>query len=200
MAIILATVTEDARKYWPQFFGGLLGISDNGTVNDPPGPPTWDPRLLSFKVGEGGWVDPGGGPVPRAPDPTLRVLVAPPNDVQDLDAIVDPTRPLISQRYNTLPTPTTATFEKAFVPADLTYPATNTIQARCFLDFGDFNDDGFGNSPEIWEIAIFSDHPAFARVAIGTPGAKRLMVAYGTVPKEIKDATKQIQHFVRVVF
>lgn len=198
MAIILATVTEDARKYWPQFFGGLLSTGTNMLTTDvPPGPPRWDPRLLSFKVGEGGWIDPGPGPVRRTPDPTLRIIAAPPNDVQDLDAIVDPTRPLISQRY---PATSIATFEKAFIPANLTYTAPSTIQARCFLDFGDFNDDGFGNPPEIWEIGIFSDHPSFARVAIGTPGAKRLMVAYGTVPKEIKDATKQIEHFVRIVF
>ena len=197
MAIILAAVTEDARKYWPQFFGTLLGISNNATANVPPGPVSWDPRLMSFKVGEGGWIDPGGGPVPRPPDPTLRVIAAPPNDVQDLDAIVDPTRPLISQRY---PATSIATFEKALIPANFTYLAPSTIQVRCFLDFGDFNDDGFANSPEIWEIGIFSDHPSFSRAVIGTPGAKRLMVAYGTIPKEIKDATKQIEHFLRVVF
>lgn len=193
MAIILATVTEDARKYWPQFLGGLFGI---GTVTIP-ATPVWNPLMFSFKVGEGGWIDPGGGPVRRTPDPTLRMVVAPPNDVQDLDAIVDPTRPLISQRY---PATSLATFEKALLPANLTYIAPSTLQVRCFLDFGDFNDDGYLNSPEIWEIGIFSDHPLFARVAVGTPGAKRLMVAYGTIPKEIKDATKQIEHFVKIVF
>jgi len=196
MAFILAAITEDARKYLPQFLGGLLGISNNGTVNDPPGPPSWDPRLLSFKVGVGGWVDPGGGPVPRSPDPTLRMIAAPPNDVQDLDAIVDPTRLPINQRYPAVAIPT---FEKALIPANFTFIAPSTIKVRCFLDFGDFNSDGAG-SPEIWEIGIFSDHPAFARVAIGTPGAKRLMLAYGTIPKEIKDAAKQIEHFVRIVF
>lgn len=199
MAIVLATVTQDARTYYPQFFGGIFGISNNGTVTNPPGPPAWDPRLFTLKVGEGGWIDPGGGPVPRTPDPTLRIVAAPPNNVQDLDAIVDPTRPLISQRY---PADSRATFEKQLQPSDFSWNSSEptTLRVRCFLDFGDFNTDGFGNFPEIWEIGIFSDHPAFARAAVGTAGAKRLMVAYGTIEKEIKDPTKQIEHFVKLVF
>lgn len=193
MATILATVTEDARKYWPQFFGGIFGIDAVTT----PGTPTWNPTLFTFKVGEGGWIDPGGGAVRRTPDPALRIVAASPNDIQDLDAIVDPTRLVVDQRY---PSDSLATFEKALVPSDFTYVAPSTIKVRCFLDFGDFNDDGFANSPEIWEIGIFSDHPLFARVAAGTPGAKRLMVAYGTVPKELKDSAKQLSHTVRISY
>lgn len=199
MALVLATVTQDVRKYYPQFFGGILGISNNGTVNVPPGPAAWDPRLFTFKVGEGGWIDPGGGPVPRAPDANLRIIASPPNDVQDLDAIVDPTRPLINQRY---PANSRATFEKQLQPSDFVWDTSEptALKVRCFLDFGDFNNDGFGNFPEIWEIGIFSDHPSFARAAVGTVGAKRLMVAYGTIQKEIKDPTKQIENFMKLVF
>ena len=199
MTIILATVTEDARKYYPQFFGGLLGVS--ATTN--PATPVWNPLITHFRVGIGGYT----GVLPRTPDPTLRRIAVAPGDIQDLDILVDPTRLPINQRY---PAKTIPSFEKAFVPGNLTYSATNTIQANCILDYGDFNSDGVG-APEIWEIGIFSDHPAFARVAtlaapvVTTYGPtlahpQRLMIAYGTFPKEIKDATKQIQHYVRVVF
>jgi hypothetical protein len=183
MAIIIATVTEDARKYYPQFFGGLLGISD--TTN--PATPVWNPVLTHFRVGVGGYV----GTVPRTPDATLRKVAVAPNDTQDLDILVDPTRLPLDQRYPVIGIPS---FEKAFNPGDLTYSATNTVQARCELDFGDFNSDGT-SSPEIWEIGLFSDHPEFTR-ASGT----RLMVAYGTFPKTIKDATKQVLLYVRVTF
>lgn len=182
MATILAAVTNDARKYWPQFFGWLLGIS----TNNPSTPPNWNPLLRGFKVGEGGWVDPGTGPVPRTPDASLRRLD---NNIQDIDCVVDTTRAPANQRY---PSDSLANFYKAFVLSDFTYVAPSTIQMRCFLDFTEFNDDGYSNYPEIWEIGVFSDHPTVA--------GQKLMIAYGTFPKEIKDPTKQIEHYVQLVF
>ena len=44
----------------------------------------------------------------------------------------------------------------------------------CFLDFGEFNDDGNGNDPEIYEIGLFNSDAE--------------MVAYGTFPTVIKNA------------
>jgi hypothetical protein len=111
-----------------------------------------------FKVGEGGWIASSGGPVPRTPDPTL----------QDVDAIENPSR---------YPSDSQGTFAKALGPADMSYDVpTKTLTVSCGLDFGEFNDDGNGNQPQIYEIGLFSDHPT----------AGRIMVAYGTFPEILK--------------
>lgn len=190
MTTVLAVVTEDARKYWPQFFAGLMGVP--GTPTMPGTPPTiWDPRIKFFKVGEGGWYDPGSGAVRRTPDASLRRVSAP--LIQDIDAAVDPTRLPIDQRY---PANSRATFWKSISISDVSFIPPTTIEVECLLDFGDFNDDGYGNDPEIWEIALFSDHPEEAGLAAG----QGLMLAYGTIPKETKDATKQILNRMRFTF
>jgi hypothetical protein len=190
MAIIPAVVTDDARKYWPQFLGGILGTPGSTTVPGTP-PTTWDPRFKFFKVGEGGWVDPGGGKVRRTPVSTLRRLSAP--LIQDIDAAVDPTRAAPDQRYLSSER---VTFKKDLVFSDVSFIAPSTIQIECLLDFSEFNDDGFGNSPEMYEIGIFSDHPEEG----GLASDQGLMVAYGTFPVEVKDVTKQILNLVRIIF
>lgn len=119
----------------------------------------------SFKVGEGGWILTPSGQVPRVPDPTLT----------DLDCIVNPTR------YGAT---SIANFQKALVLVDFTWTSPGTVEALCLLDFGDFNNDGFGNFPEIYEIGLF----------IGP-----IMVAYGTFPVEIKSPAVQIPNLVTVV-
>lgn len=184
MAIILAKVTVDARLYWPQFFGGLMGAPSTSTT---PGS-SWNPIIRSFKVGEGGWIDPGGGRIRRdPPEDNLRRLD---NSIQDIDCVVDPTRPSLSQRY---PNPQDrASYEKTLTLADFLGEAPTTLRVRCFLDFGEFNDDGFGNPPDIWEIGLFSDHPTIID--------QKLMVAYGTVPKQTKNGSKQLENLVRIVF
>jgi hypothetical protein len=179
-------VTDDALKYYSQFFGGLAGTPSSVTVPGTP-PTSWDPRLKFFRVGEGGWQDVGMGKVPRVPDTSLRNLVPP--LVQDIDSIVDLSRPLAFQRY----APDARTFfTKNLVLADLVFEPPSTLLVRCLLDFSDYNDDGFGNNPEIWEIGLFSDHPEVAGAG--------LLVAYGTFPVEIKDNTKQIVNNVRIVW
>jgi hypothetical protein len=188
MALILAAITEDARKYWPRFFGWKHGI---GAVTTPP--TSWNPLLFSFKVGEGGWYNPGSGSLPRTPNPALRSETAP--FLQDIDAIVDATR--ASPIY---PADSRGWFEKALVISDLSFTSPSTLEVRCLLDLGDFNDDGNGNYPEIGELGIFTDHPDYARVSVGTAGANRLMVAYGTFPIEVKNPTTQIGHIVRLTF
>lgn len=107
-----------------------------------------------FKVGEGGWITTVGGPVPRTPDGTF----------QDLDVFENPSR---------YPSDSLGTFSKALTPTEMSYDVpSKTLTVTCALDFGDFNDDGNGNAPEIYEIGLFSDHPSSGRI----------MVAYGTYP------------------
>lgn len=189
MAIVVAKLTEDALKYWPQLFGGLMG--DPSTTTVPGVPPTsWDPRIKFFKVGEGGWMDPGSGRVRRTPVKDLRRLSSP--LIQDLDCVVDATRALIDQRYAS---DERATFKKDLTAGDFSFTAPSTIEIQCLLDFAEFNDDGDGNDPEIWEIGIFMDHPEVGSL----DPDEGLMIAYGTVDEQIKNAGKQILNVVRIV-
>ncbi len=167
--VIIAQVTTDALKLWPQMFIGLQPFK----------------LVTSFKIGEGGWVDQGSGPTPRLPDPNLRRFD---NQIQDLDAIVDPTRPPNAFRY---PTDSLFTFSKAFVPGDFAFQAPSAFRCRCFLDLPEANDDGFGNNPNFYEIGLFTDHPVF-------PGSQSLMVAYGTFPLEVKTPGRQLENIVVV--
>jgi hypothetical protein len=123
-----------------------------------------------FKVGEGGWVETSGGRVPRTPDPTL----------QDLDIIENPGR---------YPADSVGTFTKA-VTGFTWNSGTKTLDIECLVDFGEFNDDGNGNNPEIYEIGIYSDHPT----------AGKIMVAYGTMAEEISHPGRQINNTVQIVF
>lgn len=182
MAILVAVVTQDAKKYWPQFFGGLLGNPSTSTVVGV----SWNPIITSFKIGEGGWIDLGSGRVRRDPVDDLRRID---NNIQDIDAIVDATRPGGLQRY---PVADRATFSKNLTLGDFSFEGTSTLRVRCFLDFAEFNNDGFGNPPEIWEIGLFSAHPVVS--------GQKLMVAYVTVPKQIKNVTEPLENVVRIKF
>ena len=157
MAIIPAVVTDVGREYLGKYLGGLVAFE----------------TLVQFKYGEGGWIDPGGGPVPRTPDPTLT----------DIDAILDPLRPVPSQRY---PATSWASYAKLFIGGDITFVAPNTIRCRCFLDLAEFNDDGYGNSPEVWELGVFDS------------GGR--MIGYGTFPIQIKDNTKVLDNTMIFTF
>ena len=115
----------------------------------------------TFKVGEGGFKVEALGNVPRVPDPTLT----------DLDIIVNPSRYVVN------PTPT---FQKALGPGDFAVtPSDNggVLEATCLLDFAEYNNDGAGNFPQIYEIGLF---------------AGSLMVAYGTFNEQGKDPGSQI--------
>lgn len=183
MSIIPAVVTVDAKAYWSQFFGGLLGDPSTTTSIGV----SFDPVIKSFKVGMGGWIDRGAGPVARSPDPTLRRVD---NSIQDIDAIVDGTRsPPSAQRY---PSTGRASFEKTLTGGDFTFESPGTLRVQCFLDFSEFNDDGFGNPPQIYECGLFSDHPTVA--------GQKLMVAYATFPLETKDISKQLTNILRIQF
>jgi len=131
MTVIPAVVTDNGRAKFPQMLGGIVAFS----------------IASYFKVGVGGWIDPGGGPEPRTPDATL----------SDLDIIENP--------GNYPSVPAIPTFQKSFTSGDLTFISPSTLQCSCLLDFAEYNSDGSGN-PEIWELGIFD--AAGTMIAYGT--------------------------------
>jgi hypothetical protein len=175
MAIIAGVVTDDARVFWPQEKSGLV------TFN----------VIDEFKVGEGGWIDPGSGKVRRIPDPALRNPVT---GLQDIDAAIDADRPVVQQRY---PADSRATFTKSLTVADMLFETPSILRVAIRLDFGEFNDDGFANSPELWEVGIFQDHPLAGSVY---PAGTKLMVGYATFPQETKSAAVQLENIIRLIY
>lgn len=183
MAELIATLTEDGRKFWARCLAAQAGYL---VPDDAPPTPGWTPYITHFRIGEGGWEDAGGGPVQRSISDSLRYESGPFVSEQNLDAAIDSAR-LGFPRY---PADSRFVFEKALIPADITMEPLATIRVRCRLELPEANNDGFGNSPEFWEIGLFSDHPTI-------PGFK-LMLAYATMPKEVKHALKIIENIVRV--
>ena len=120
-----------------------------------------------FKISEGGWEDPGSGRVARTPDETLT----------DVDAIINPGRYAADERY---------VFTKSFVGGDIVFSSPTTVSCTCLLDFGDANDDGYGNDPEFWEIGIFDSDDN--------------MLAHGTFPQQTKNISVQLSNTVNFVF
>ena len=86
----------------------------------------------SFKIGEGGWIDPGGGKEPIPPDPTFTDLTAP-----------------------TYPAGSQFVYSGSIGVADLAFTAPNRLEIRVFVDSSEANDDGTGNPPEFFELGIF---------------------------------------------
>lgn len=171
MAIINAVVTNVARQLWPQMFGGLAPFQ----------------QVSYFRYGEGGWVNPGSGAVRR--DPPDRTFT-------DLDLALDTGRSGPNKRYNI--STNLGFFQKTLLPTDLVFEGPTTLRIRTFLDFGEYNTKnatgatlvynvgGTFTSPEIWEVGIYD--------------TANNLIAYGTIPKETKDNTKQIENDVRIVF
>ena len=87
---------------------------------------------LSFKIGEGGWTNPGGGQEPIPPSVTLTDVTA-----------------------SGYPTGSQYIFTKNLVGADLTFTTPTRLQIRCFVDSSEANDDGLGNPPEFFELGVF---------------------------------------------
>jgi hypothetical protein len=121
MALVVGVPTNAWRTKLSQTYGGLAAFA----------------AASYFRVGVGGWINPGGGAVPRAPNPALT----------NLDVIINP------GLY--APVPAIPTFQKALVPGDFGHEAPTTLRINCLLDFGEYNDMGGGASPEIWELGIF---------------------------------------------
>lgn len=188
MAVIPGVVTDDGRQFFAKFLGAQTGFTPaTSTIVGT----QWDPRIKFFKMGEGGWIDPGTGRVPRTADPALRRLSSP--LIQDLDAAVDTTRAAIDQRY---PADSRFTFEKALTVADLTFESPSTLRVRCLLDFAEANVDSFLTEPRFFEIGIFTDHPTIS----GLASDQGLMLAYATFPEEAKNSGKQLENIVRITF
>lgn len=114
--------------------------------------------ITSFKVGEGGWENTPGGQARRDPtDPGPANTRGP--TLTDLDCIVNPADYPVDSRGN---------FSKGLALVNFAFTGNTTLEATCFLDFGEFNDDGHGNFPEMYEIGLFNSASE--------------MVAYGTFP------------------
>lgn len=160
MAEIEATLTAEALTLFGSFLNGDVGANIF--------------KVDSFKVGEGGWITTAGGVVPRTPDATLT----------DLDCIENPSR------YG-------ANSDGVFVKAltsgvDTSLVVTTslvTFSATCTLEMAEFNDDGNGDFPEIWEIALFGSHP----ITLST-----FMIAYGTFAMQQKTPAGAITNIVKI--
>lgn len=170
MALINAIVTTVAREQAPKMYGSIIPFQP----------------IAYFRIGEGGWIDPGTGRVRRDPSATLT----------NLDLAMDPGRSNPNKRYSI--GQNLGYFQKTLTGADFTFEGPSTLRIRCFLDYGEYNTKNapgttlvynFGGTytaPEIWEIGVFD--------------AANNLIAYGTVPQQTKDGTKQIENVVRLVF
>lgn len=178
MTILVGVPSEDARLYLPQLLGRIFtsaAVTDTGASE-------WNPTFSFFRIGCGGFELPGPGP--RTPDPALRMLSG--ALVQDLDCIVDPTRPLIDQRYSGDELRYT---EKALDATDFAFVAPSTVRVHCFLDFSEGN-----GTPdmEYYELGIYSDHP--------TEAGEYLLWAYCTFPLQTKTTGIQLSNYVNISF
>jgi hypothetical protein len=167
MTLYTAVVTSVGATKIPQYLGGLISPID----------------LISyFKVGEGGWVDPGSGRQPRTPDPGLT----------DLDIIMDASRAAPDKRYNV--GENAGYFQKALVLGDFSAPTPGILRVSCMLLNAEYNLETDGTLiydvggpyglPEIWEIGLFDQNDD--------------MILYGTFSKETKDASKTIENVCRL--
>ena len=170
MALFTAVVTATGAAKLVQYWGGLITPID----------------LISYyKVGEGGWVDPGGGREPRTPDPTFT----------DLDIILDASRVPgpDPKRYDVAEN--FGYYQKALIGGDFSSPSPGILRVSCMLLNAEYNLENAGTliydvggpyvAPQIWEIGLFDQ--------------ANDMIFYGTFSKETKDATKQIENVCRLV-
>jgi hypothetical protein len=169
MATVIGVITDIVRA------GYSRQMADSA---DPAAFPIGDLKASgSWVIGEGGWqyvVPPTK--VRRVPDPTFT----------NVDAILDAARPPASQRYAA---DERFVFMKNFAAGDVLWVAPSVVQLTCLLDFGDANDDGFGNPPEFWEIGIFDQ-----------PGGGGNMVAYFTMDKQTKTPAVQLLNVINLIW
>ena len=127
-----------------------------------------------FKIGCGGWVDPGGGREPVTPSSVLTDITANTSGL-GFDYTDDDSK---------------FSYTKAFVLAptsDWTYVAPRRVRLRCFLDTGEGNGlTVAGNAPEYYEIGVFDSN--------------NVMLVYSTFPIEVKTSDKTLEHYIYIDF
>ena len=114
--VVSAVVTDAWRTKLAQIYAGTASFS---------GP-------LSFKMGEGGWQDPGSGKEPLPPDPALTDVSA-----------------------SGYPAGSQYIFTKNLAGGDITFTSPTRLEIRCFVAASEANDDGGGAAPEFFELGIF---------------------------------------------
>ena len=127
--------------------------------------PYFETYFTYFKIGEGGYqLGPGGSKQPKTPEP----------DRTDLESVS---------------TPGLYTFQKTLIAGDLTIEVDGTItyaKVRCFVNYGEANDNGFGQYPEFFELGLFD--------------AQGVMLIYATFPGETKNPSKTLNHYIKANF
>ena len=67
---------------------------------------------------------------------------------------------------------------------DSNITGADTIEVECFVDTSEANDDGYGNSPEFFELGVFDSDDT--------------MICYLTFQKQTKDDRRALRHTVTI--
>ena len=114
--VVSAVVTDAWRTKLARIYAGLDSFS----------------APLSFRIGEGGWQDPGSGKEPLTPSPALTNVTA-----------------------TTFPAGSQYIFTKNLAGGDVTFTSPTRLEIRCFVGASEANDDGSGAAPELFELGVF---------------------------------------------
>lgn len=117
--------------------------------------------LKYFKIGEGGWISDGFNKIPKNPNPALL----------DIEADGSPGNTYVQKNITT---------DKVLkiLPS--------TAQIDCTLELVEGNDNGYGESPQYFEIGLFDEYDN--------------MIVYATFPGETKNDVKILRHYLLCVF
>jgi hypothetical protein len=116
--VVSAVVTNAWRTKLAQIYAGATSFS----------------LPLSFKIGEGGWTNPGGGKEPIPPSVVLTALTASTYPASPYSQFI---------------------FTKALTGGDLTFTSPTRLEINCFVASSEANDDSAGNPPEFFELGVF---------------------------------------------
>jgi len=120
-------------------------------------------RIKSFKIGEGGFVNTPAGRIPN--DPFSR------EGETDIEADG---------------TPGSSFFQKDFTSDDFETNPDGSVRFTAILDYGEGNDNGFGDNPRYFEVGLFDQSD--------------VMIAYGTFTEENKNPSKKLTKFIDLYF
>lgn len=116
--IVSAVVTNAWRTKLAQIYAGVASTS----------------IPLSFRIGEGGWTNPGGGKEPIPPSVALTALTAPSYPASPYSQFI---------------------FTKNLTIGDLTFTSPTRVEINCFVASSEANDDSTGSPPEFFELGVF---------------------------------------------